>query len=105
MSRAIAGVAIAPVRIGLAAADAGLAVAGHAVGFVKQSLGEEGTQTVDPITDLLPLRGAIVGAARVDELTEPDRAMGRVLARGGPADELHGSGWSCRLVGRTRRFA
>lgn len=84
----IVGVAKAPVRAGVAAADAGLAVAAIALGAVKQSLGEEDTKPVDPITDLLPLRGAIIGANRVAELTENDRAMGRALARGGPADKL-----------------
>ena len=88
LGKVIAGVATAPVRVGLAAADTGLGVAAIALGLVKQSLGEEGAQTVDPITDILPLRGAIVGANRVAELTEDDRAMGRALARGGPADQL-----------------
>jgi len=31
--------------------------------------GEEGPKTADPITDLFPLRGALVGANRVAELT------------------------------------
>ena len=43
---------------------------------------------MEPITDILPLRGAIRGANRVEELTQPDRALGRMLARGGPADKL-----------------
>ena len=67
LGKVIAGVATAPVRVGLAAADTGLGVAAIALGLVKQSLGEEGAQTVDPITDILPLRGAIVGANRVAE--------------------------------------
>ena len=54
-----------------------------ALGAVKESIGEDGPKTVDPITDLFPLRGAIVGANRVAELTENDRALGRSLARGG----------------------
>ena len=78
------GIAKAQVRAGVAIADAGLAVAAVALGAVKQTLGEEDADTADPITDLLPLRGAIVGANRVAELTESDRAMGRALARGGP---------------------
>ena len=88
ISKVVVGAATAPVRAGVAVADAGLAVAAMALGAVKQSLGEEGPQTVDPITDLFPLRSAIVGASRVGELTAPDRAMGRALARGGPADKL-----------------
>lgn len=83
ISKVIADVAMAPVRAGIAAADAGLAVAAMALGSAKHSLGEDDPKTVDPITDLLPLRGAIVGANRVAELTENDRALGRVLARGG----------------------
>jgi hypothetical protein len=31
--------------------------------------GEEGPKTADPITDRFPLRGALVGANRVAELT------------------------------------
>jgi len=88
LGKVIADVATAPVRVGLAAADTGLDVAAIALGLVKQSLGEGGAQTVDPITDVLPLRGAIIGANRVAELTEDDRALGRALARGGPADQL-----------------
>lgn len=88
ISKLIADVATAPVRAGVKAADAGLAVAAMALGAVKESIGEEGPKTVDPITDLFPLRGALVGANRVAELTENDRAMGRVLVRGGPADKL-----------------
>jgi hypothetical protein len=88
LGKVIAGVATTPVRVGVAAADTGLGVAAIALGLVKRSLGEEGAQTADPLTDILPLRGAIVGANRVAELTEDDRAMGRALARGGPADQL-----------------
>ena len=88
ISELIVGVAIAPVRAGIKVGEAGLAAAAMALGAVKQSLGEDGSETVDPITDLFPLRGAIVGANRVAELTEKDRAMGRALVRGGPADKL-----------------
>lgn len=88
ISKAIVGAATAPIRAGVAVADAGLSVAAVALGAVKQSLGEESPKTVDPITDLFPLRGAIVGANRVAELTENDRAMGRALVRGGAADKL-----------------
>lgn len=88
ISKLIADVATAPVRAGVKVADAGLAVAAMALGTVKEAVGEEGPKTVDPITDLFPLRGALVGANRVAELTENDRAMGRALVRGGPADKL-----------------
>lgn len=88
LAKVIADIAKAPIRVGIGASDIGLAVAAFALGLVKQSLGEEGVQPVEPITDIFPLRGAIKGANRVDELTEPDRALGRVLARGGPADKL-----------------
>jgi hypothetical protein len=93
ISKVLAEIAMAPVRVGLLAADTGLAVGALALGVVKESLGEDGPrtvegQTVDPLTEILPLRGAIIGANRVAELTEPDRALGRVLARGGPADKL-----------------
>jgi len=81
ISNVAAAAALASVRAGVALADAGLTVASMALGSVKQALGEDGPKTVDPITDLLPVRGAIVGANRVAELTENDRAMGRLLAR------------------------
>lgn len=84
----LVGVVIAPVRAGVKVADAGLAAATMALGAVKQSMGEDGPKSVDPITDLLPIRGALVGANRVAEFTEKDRAMGRALVRGGPADKL-----------------
>lgn len=88
LGKAIAGVATTPVRAGLAAAETGLEIATAALALIRQSLDEGDTETVNPITDIYPLRGAIHGANRVDELTEPDRAMGRLLARGGPADKL-----------------
>jgi hypothetical protein len=88
ISKVIADLAIMPVRAGVKVADAGLTAAAMALGSVKQALGEDGPKTVDPITDLFPLRGAVVGANRVAELTENDRALGRALARGGPADKL-----------------
>ena len=65
IGKVIADVALAPVRAGVAVADAGLAVAAMVLGSVKQSVGYEDPTTVDPITDLLPVRGAIIGANRV----------------------------------------
>jgi hypothetical protein len=88
ISEVIGAAALAPVRAGVKVADAGLAIAAMALGTVKEALGEDGPKTVDAITDLLPVRGAIIGANRVAELTENDRALGRLLARGGPADQL-----------------
>ena len=88
ITKALADAALGAVRAGVAVADASLAVGTIVVGFVKQNLGEEEEKHVDPITDLFPLRGAVVGANRVAELTENDRALGRMLARGGPADKL-----------------
>ena len=88
LAKLIADAARTPIRAGIAASDLGLAVGALALGLVKQALGEEGYQPVEPITDILPLRGAIRGANRVEELTQPDRALGRMLARGGPADKL-----------------
>ena len=88
LGKFITDVATAPVRAGVAAGDIGIAVGAYALGLVKQSLGEDPAHTVVPVSDVLPVRGAIVGANRVAELTEDDRAMGRVLARGGLADKL-----------------
>ncbi|MEZ5130435.1 MAG: hypothetical protein R2763_01725 [Mycobacterium sp.] len=88
LAKMIADAARTPIRAGIAVSDLGLAVGALALGLVKQALGEEGYQPVEPITDILPLRGAIRGANRVEELTQPDRALGRMLARGGPADKL-----------------
>ena len=88
LGKLITDVATAPVRAGVAAGDIGIAVGAYALGLVKQSIGEDPAQTVVPVTDVLPVRGAIVGANRVAEWTEDDRAMGRVLARGGLADKL-----------------
>lgn len=92
ISRFLLVAATAPVRVGLLAAEAGLAVATLAIGFVKQALGEEVRQGTNPINDVFPLGGAIIGADRMAELTEPDRAMARILARGGLADRLTAPG-------------
>lgn len=84
----VAGIALGPVRAGVAVADAGLNAAVVALGVVKQSVGVDGTTAGGSITELVPLRGALVGANRVAEFTERDRALGRALAPGGPADQL-----------------
>lgn len=88
LGKVIGSLVTAPLRIGLAATEIGLDAAATVHGLVKQSLGEDRTQVVDQIIETLPVRGALVGANRVAELTEDDRAMGRALARGGPADQL-----------------
>lgn len=88
LAKVIGSLATAPLRVGLTATEIGLNAAATVHGFVKQSLGEESTHVVEQITETVPLRGALVGANRVAELTEADRAMGRALARGGPADQL-----------------
>lgn len=105
LNQIISDLALAPVRAGVLAADTGLAVGAIALGAVKESLGEQGAQTptgepVDPLTEILPLRGAIIGANRVAELTEPDRAMGRLLARGGIADKLTRPGGLLDMVSK-----
>ena len=69
LSKVISDAAIGPIKASLAAADAGLAVAAMALGQVRKSLGDDDARYADPITDLLPLRGAIIGANRVAELT------------------------------------
>jgi hypothetical protein len=97
ISKVLADVAMAPVRVGLLAADTGLAVGALALGVVKESLGEEGPrtvegQTVDPLTEILPLRGAIIGANRVagliDRVSVEGSSLERILAPGGLVDRL-----------------
>ena len=81
--------ATAPVRVGIAAADAGLAVAGMALRFVKESTGYQTSQTTDPIT-------TTCSCARRDRRRQTGQPSslrttgqwGRILARGGPADKL-----------------
>lgn len=85
---AVAGAATVPVRAGLDAAEAGIALTRIALGYVKQALGQGGARTAGSIESLIPLRDAMVGAAVVSELTDVDAPMGRILVRGGAADQF-----------------
>jgi hypothetical protein len=84
----VAGAAIVPVRAGLDAAEAGIALTRIALGYVKQALGQNGAQTAGSVESLIPLRDAMVGAAVVSELTDENSPMGRMLVPGGAADQL-----------------
>lgn len=85
LSKVVAGAATSPVRAGLAAAEAGLAMTSLALGYVRQSLR---AQQDGSLNDLIPLRDTMVGAALVAEMTAEDTPMGRLLATGGAADRL-----------------
>lgn len=84
----VAGAAIVPVRAGLDAAEAGIALTRIALGYVKQAMGQGGAPGSGSIESLIPLRDAMVSAAVVSELTDDDTPVGRILVRGGMADQL-----------------
>ena len=81
LAKALVDLATAPVRISLAAADAGLVVAEAAVEFAKNSLGDaEFPSPRDSVIHLLGLDETLERANKFASLIEDDAPLGRALA-------------------------
>ena len=73
LGKSLVTLATAPVRVGLAAADAGIEVAASAVGLAKRTVGEVGVQTrPNSVAQLLGIDDAIVRANRLARLLDDD---------------------------------
>ena len=88
LSKALATVFIAPAKIGLAAADASLAVAGAGVGLARHALGEGGAPPSSSVAGLLGIDSSIEKTNRLARLLDDDAPLGRALAPGGPIEQL-----------------
>jgi hypothetical protein len=89
VGKSLATLANAPVRVGLAAADAGLDMAAFAVGVAKRTLGEVGAQTrPDAVAHRLGIDDAIVRANQLAKLLDDEAPLRRALAPDGLVDRL-----------------
>src|SRR5690349_16542219 len=79
--------ATAPVRIGLAAAEAGLGVAGGALDVAKRALGEDGTPTAG-MPNIFAINDTVARANRIAAMMDDNAPLGRALAPDGPIDRL-----------------
>jgi hypothetical protein len=81
VGKSVATLATAPVRVGLAAADAGLDMAAFAVGVAKRTLGEVGAQTrPEAVAHRLGSDDAIVRANQLAKLLDDEAPLRRALA-------------------------
>ena len=89
LAKSVVAAATAPARIGLAAAEAGLNLAGVAVGVAKRSLGDStGPAGSTAMASMLGIDEAIGRANRLARLLDDDAPLGRAIAPDGPIDRL-----------------
>src|SRR5271155_4719647 len=89
IGKSLAAIATAPVRVGLAAADAGLGIATSALSLAHRSLGEPTTTgRSNAVVHMLGIDDAITRANRLARFLDDDAPMGRALATDGPIDRL-----------------
>ena len=103
----------APMRVGLAAGDAGLAATSNALGLARRTLGETGAPTLPTsripvpgiddtierlnrvaslLADDAPLWHMLAPGSSLDRLTRPDGAIELLTAEGGLLDRLSAEG-------------
>ena len=80
LGKTLTDLATAPVRVGLAVADAGLDIANSAVGRARSGSGS--------VAHMLGIDDAVERANRLARLMDEDQPLGRALAPGGPVDRL-----------------
>ena len=92
LARSLTGLAFAPVRAGLAVADAGITVATGALDLAHRTVGEEkdGVRTGRPtsMAQVLGIEDAVERANRLARLMDEDQPLGRALAPDGALDRL-----------------
>ena len=90
LARTLVGIATAPARIGLAAADASLDIATTAVSIAKRNaLGSEGDSGVNSVAQLLGIEDAIARVNMVAQLLDSDAPWdARPLAPDGALDRM-----------------
>src|SRR6478672_1213387 len=92
LGKNLVNLAFAPVRVGLAAAEVGIDVAGGALDLAKRTLDDVGAQTRPAVVHILGLDDTVARANRIakvaDGLLDEDAPLGRALAPDGPVDRL-----------------
>lgn len=87
--KALMGVATAPARAGLAAAEASLNIAGAGVGLAKQALGDTGGPSgSNAMANMLGIDDTLARANRLARLLDDDMPLGRAIAPNGPMDRM-----------------
>lgn len=88
-AKTLADIATTPMRVGLAAADAGVEVAAAALDLAKRSLGDSTVPSAkDSVVHILGLDDTIERANRFAELIDEEAPLGRALAPDGAVDRL-----------------
>ena len=88
LGKTLTDLATAPVRVGLAVADAGLGMANGALGMAQRTLGEANTAAKSgsgSFAHMLGLDDAVERANRLARLMDDDAPLGRALAPNGPS--------------------
>src|SRR6201991_183174 len=91
LGKTLTDLAIAPVRVGLAVADAGLGIANDALGMAQRTLGEANTRAKSgsgSVAHMLGLDDAVERANRLARLMDDDAPLGRGLRPDGPVGRL-----------------
>jgi hypothetical protein len=88
-AKLLVDIAITPARVSLAAADAGIEVAGAAINMAKRSLGDATVPSPgESVAHLLGIDETIERANRFASLLDDDTPLGRALAPDGAVDRL-----------------
>jgi hypothetical protein len=89
VSKQLAGAFLAPARMGLAAAEASLAVAGAGVGLARRALGDtEGPPPSSAMANLLGIDSTMAKVNRLTAMLDDSTPLGQALAPGGPVERL-----------------
>lgn len=92
LGKNLVNLAFTPMRVGLAAAEAGFDVAGNVIGLVKHTVDDVSTQTRPAVVHALGLDETVARANRLakvaDNLLDEDAPLSRALAPDGPIDRL-----------------
>jgi hypothetical protein len=92
LGKNLVDLAFMPVRLGLAATEAGIGMAGEALGLARRTIDEAGAQTRPAVVHMLGLDETMARANRIaklaDDLLDEDAPLGRALAPDGPIDRL-----------------
>ena len=92
-AKTLTDIAATPVRVGLAAADAGLEVAVAALDLAKRGFGDATVPSPkDSVVHILGLDDTVERANRLAQLIEADAPLGRALSPDGAVDRLMRSG-------------
>ena len=98
LGKSIVAVATTPARIGLAATEASLNLAGAGLSLAKQALGDNGGSRSNAMANMLGIDDALARANRLARLLDDDMPLGRAIAQDGPMDRLLRPGGLVDLV-------